>query len=168
MQACSFFIGGLPMLFYGDEVGYTNDYSYLNNPSKSYDNRWMHRPVIDWAKNSNIETAGTIEQRIFSAIQQLNNIRKKLPMLADHSNLTWLSPYNIHVAGFLRQIEDKRLYCFFNFKNEVSYVDWKTVKEKGNPPVLLFDHWQQKEYLVGSDKEYLIIEPYSFCLLEAF
>jgi amylosucrase len=167
MQACSFFIGGLPMLFYGDEVGYTNDYSYLSNPSKSYDNRWMHRPVIDWVKNSNIETAGTIEQRIFSATQQLNSVRKKLPMLADCSNLTWLSPYNIHVAGFLRQLEDKRLYCFFNFKNEVSFVDWQTVKEKGNPPILLFDHWQQKEYLVGRDREYLTIEPYSFCLLEA-
>jgi amylosucrase len=78
MQACSFSIGGLPLLFYGDEVRYTNDYSYLTNPSKSYDNRWMHRPVIDWVKNSNIETAGTIEQRIFFATSQLNNIRNKI------------------------------------------------------------------------------------------
>jgi amylosucrase len=29
MQAHSFFIGGIPMLFYGDEAGYTNDYSYF-------------------------------------------------------------------------------------------------------------------------------------------
>ena len=28
MQAHSFFLGGVPMIFYGDEVGYTNDYSY--------------------------------------------------------------------------------------------------------------------------------------------
>ncbi len=167
MQAFSFFIGGLPMLFYGDEVGYTNDYSYLSDPAKSYDNRWMHRPVIDWAKNNNIDIDGSIEQRIFSATHLLNSIRKKLPMLADCSNLTWLSPYNIHVAGFLRQLDDKRLYCFFNLKNEMCYVDWQTVKEKGNPPALLFDHWQQQEYVVGRDKEYLVIEPYSFCLLEA-
>lgn len=167
MQACTFFIGGLPMLFYGDEVGYTNDYSYLDNPAKSYDNRWMHRPVIDWNKNSKIDTKGTIEERIFSALQLLNSIRKKLPMVADYSNLTWLSPYNVHVAGFLRQLDDQRLFCFFNFKNEVAYVDWQVVKEKGNPPTLLFDHWKQREYLVGRDREYLIIEPYSFCLLEA-
>ena len=51
MQAMSFFIGGIPMLFYGDEVGYTNDYSYLDDSAKSYDNRWMHRPLIDWTKN---------------------------------------------------------------------------------------------------------------------
>ena len=30
-KAHSFFIGGLPMLFYGDEIGYTNDYSYLHD-----------------------------------------------------------------------------------------------------------------------------------------
>ena len=88
-------------------------------------------------------------------------------MVADYRNLTWLSPHNIHVAGFLRQLDDKRLYCFFNFKNEVSFVDWQAVKEKGNPPTILFDHWQQKEHLVGRNGEYLIIEPYSFCLLEA-
>jgi len=51
MQAQSMFLGGLPMLFYGDEVGYENDHSYLNDPGKSSDNRWMHRPVIDWKKN---------------------------------------------------------------------------------------------------------------------
>ncbi|CAN5412953.1 alpha-amylase family glycosyl hydrolase [soil metagenome] len=167
MQACSFFIGGLPMLFYGDEVGYTNDYSYLSNPAKNYDNRWMHRPIIDWDKNSKADVHGTIEQRIFNATQQMISLRKKLPVLADYSNLTWLSPYNIHVAGFLRQVEDNRLFCFFNFKNDVMFVDWQAVKEKGNPPVSLYDHWNKKDYIVGRDKEFLIIEPYSFCLLEA-
>ena len=167
MQACSFFIGGLPMLFYGDEVGYTNDYSYLSNPAKNYDNRWMHRPVIDWNKNNNIEMEGSSEQRIFKATQQLISLRKKLSMVADLSNLTWLTPYNIHVAGFLRQKEDQRLFCFFNFKNEVAFVDWQAVKEKGNPPIVLYDHWNQQEPLVGRDREFLIIEPYSFSLLEA-
>ena len=167
MQACSCFIGGLTMLFYGDEVGYTNDYSYLDNPAKSYDNRWMHRPVIDWEKNDRAVVDGSIEQRVFAATQRLITLRKNLPMVADLSNITWLTPFNIHVAGFLRQKDDSRLFCFFNFKNEVCFVDWQTVKEKGNPPVVLFDHWQQQEHLVGRDREFLIIQPYSFCLLEA-
>ncbi|MBL7732656.1 MAG: alpha-amylase family protein, partial [Chitinophagaceae bacterium] len=99
MQAHSFFIGGLPMLFYGDEAAYINDYSYLLDEGKSYDNRWMHRPVIDWEKNRRIEEEGTTEQRVFSATQQLIDIRKKLPVVADHSNITWMTPHNIHVAG---------------------------------------------------------------------
>src|SRR4029079_1850909 len=61
MQSHSFMLGGVPMLFYGDEAGYTNDYSYLNDPGKSYDNRWMHRPVIHWDKNEKIDEEGTVE-----------------------------------------------------------------------------------------------------------
>ena len=166
MQAMSFFIGGLPMLFYGDELGYTNDYSYLNDPAKSYDNRWMHRPIIDWEKNKLVEEPGTIEHRIFSATRQLNQIRKSLPLLTDNSNLSWLSPYNIHVAGFVRQTGNKRLFCFFNFKNEVSFVNWQVIKERGNVPDSLFDHWQQKKHDLNMDESFLIMEPYSFCLLE--
>ena len=27
----------------------------LQDPGKSYDNRWMHRPIIDWKKNGAVE-----------------------------------------------------------------------------------------------------------------
>jgi len=65
MQAHSFFLGGVPVIFYGDEAAYSNDYSYLDDSGKSYDNRWMHRPVINWAKNERRKEKGTPEQRIF-------------------------------------------------------------------------------------------------------
>ena len=81
MQAQSLLLGGIPMLFYGDEVGYTNDYSYLVDPGKSYDNRWMHRPVIRWEKNDLRKVDGSVEQRIFSATQQLIRLRKSIAAL---------------------------------------------------------------------------------------
>jgi amylosucrase len=166
MQAQSFFIGGIPMLFYGDEAGYTNDYSYLDDPGKSYDNRWMHRPVIDWKKTGRAKEKNTTEEKIFSATRRLVMLRKKLLATADLKNLTWLTPHNIHVAAFLRAYEDQQLYCLFNFSNKAAYLTWYAFKEHGAIPVHLFDHWQNKEYIVGSDYEYLVIEPYSFCLME--
>ena len=166
MQAQSFFIGGVPMLFYGDEAGYTNDYSYLDDPGKSYDNRWMHRPVINWKKNKNIDVEGTVEHRIFCDTQKLIAIRKKLSMLADFKNLTWLSPFNIHVAGYLRTLDETKLYCVFNFSKQVSYLSWAVFKQHGPAANELYDHWQNKSYTVGFDNEHLIIEPYGFCLLE--
>ena len=166
MQAQSFFIGGVPMLFYGDEAGYTNDYSYLDDPGKSYDNRWMHRPVINWKKNENIDVEGTVEHRIFCDTQKLIAIRKKLSMLADFKNLTWLSPFNIHVAGYLRTLDETKLYCVFNFSKQVSYLSWAVFKQHGPAANELYDHWQNKTYTVGFDNEHLIIEPYGFCLLE--
>lgn len=166
MQAHSFFLGGIPMIFYGDEAAYTNDYSYLNDPGKSYDNRWMHRPVIDWEKNKKIDEEGTVENRIFSSTQKLISIRKRLPVVSDFKNLTWLTPHNIYVAGYLRTYEDQRLYCVFNFSNKVSFLTWMAFKEHGIVASKLLDHWSEKVFTVGTNYEHLIIEPYSFHLLQ--
>ena len=166
MQAHSFFIGGVPMLFYGDEAGYTNDYSYLNDPGKSYDNRWMHRPVIDWEKNKKINNKGSVEQRIFSGTQQLIALRKKLSVVADHSNLSWMTPHNIHVAGFVRSLGKDRLFCIFNFTSQPAFLTWYAFKEQHVVTATLFDHWTQTTHAIGEDHDYLVIEPYGFLLLE--
>ncbi|MCU0390324.1 MAG: alpha-amylase family glycosyl hydrolase [Thermoflexibacter sp.] len=166
MQACSFFCGGIPMLFYGDELGYTNDYSYMNEEGKSYDNRWMHRPIINWEKNKRIDVRSSIEGQIFEGTRKLLEIRKKLPFVADLKNLTWLNPHNVHVAGYLRAYEDKRMYGIFNFSSQTAYLTWYAFKEHGLIPDKLFDHWQEKDYQVGYDHDYLILAPYQFCLLE--
>jgi len=166
MQAHSFMLGGVPMLFYGDEAGYTNDYSFLNDPGKSYDNRWMHRPVIHWDKNEKIDEEGTVEHSIFSATKKLISIRKKLPAIADHKNLVWLTPHNIHVAGYLRTFEEQKIFCVFNFSSRPAYLTWYAFKPYGAVPEILFDHWTGKKKKVGPDYEYLVIEPYSFHILE--
>ncbi len=167
MQAVSFFMGGLPMLFYGDELGYTNDYAYLEEPGKSYDNRWMHRPEINWHKALKADEKGTIENRIFTGTQQLIALRKKLTIVADYSNLTWLTPHNIHVAGYLRRYENKKLYCLFNFSSEEAFVTWYIFKEHGVAGATLYDHWKEKTHNIGRDEEYLVLPPYGFYIMEA-
>ena len=166
MQAHSFFIGGIPVIFYGDETGYTNDYSYLQDDGKSYDNRWMHRPLIDWERNKQIEVKDTPEQIIFTATQKLITIRKKLPVIADRKNLTWLTPHNIHVAGYLRAWDEDRVYCLFNFSDKEQHLTWYAFKEHGMKPSKLYDHWQDKKYTVKNDHEYFTLPPYSFFILE--
>lgn len=84
MQAHHFFLGGLPAGAHGDESAHINDYSYLQDEGKSYDNRWMHRPVIDWSKQEKLEQTGTVRQ-VFLGTQQLIAIRRKNPFLADKS-----------------------------------------------------------------------------------
>jgi amylosucrase len=166
MQAHSFFLGGIPMIFYGDEAAYTNDYSYLQDEGKSYDNRWMHRPVIDWEKNKKITIPDTPEHTIFTATQKLISIRKKLTIIADKKNLTWLTPHNIFVAGYLRAWGDERVYCLFNFSNKEQHLTWYTFKEHGINPSKLYDHWKDKKYTVKNDHEYFTLPPYSFFVLE--
>jgi amylosucrase len=166
MQAHSFFLGGIPIIFYGDEVGYTNDYSYLNDEGKSYDNRWMHRPIIDWEKNKKITDPHSIESIIFNATKKLISIRKQHFLVGDHKNLTWLTPHNHQIAGYLKTYDDKKLYCLFNFSDQSAYLTWYAFKEHGSFKPKLYDYWKEKEYTIGLDNDYLIIEPYGFHLLE--
>ncbi len=166
MQAFSFFTGGLPMLFYGDEVGYTNDYSYKNDIAKSYDNRWMHRPLINWKKNDLKNVTGTVEERIFSATKKLISIRKKLDAFTDASNLTWLFPHNLHVAAFIRHTSHQHIFCVFNFSNETAFLTWYAFKENGFIGKRLFDHYSKTYFNLGNDDEYIIIAPYGFHIME--
>jgi amylosucrase len=166
MQALSFFVGGVPMLFYGDELGYTNDYSYQQDSAKSYDNRWMHRPLIDWQKNEKRNQKNSIEASVYAMTQRLIELRNKLPVVADTKNISWIKPHNLHIAGFIRSSADQQLFCLFNFSNKAAYLTWYAFKEQGKVISNLYDHWGDKRYTVGADYEYIIIAPYSFCLLE--
>ena len=166
MQAHSFFMGGVPMLFYGDEIGYTNDYSYLQDEGKSYDNRWMHRPIINWEKNNKKDTDGTIEQKVFTATKKLIGIRKSLKVVADYKNITWLATYSKHIAAYLRTLDEDKLYCIFNFSAFTTYMPWHAFKQHGPAATTLFDHYSQQIFTVGNDNEHLILQPYSFVLLQ--
>jgi len=166
MQAQSIFIGGLPMLFYGDELGYVNDYSWKDDPGKSYDNRWMHRPPFSWEKNARIHQKGTTEETIFSATRKMLQLRRTHPVFGDLKNMTWLTPHNIHVAGYLRRHEKVKMYCLFNFSNADAWVTWFTFKEHGLSSGLLHDHWTDRDIVVGPDNEFLVIPPYGFVILE--
>ena len=166
MQAHSFFLGGIPMIFYGDEAGYTNDYSYLHDPSKSYDNRWMHRPIINWEKNENIHHKGSIESIVFEGTQKLIAIRNKIPAFADIKNMIWLTPHNHRIAGYLRHNIESNVFCVFNFSNEYTDLTWYAFKEKHLRPFQLFDHWSGHTFNIGNNHEYMTLAPYQFCVLE--
>ena len=40
-------IGGIPLLYLGDELGLTNDYGYRDDPAHAEDSRWVHRHAFD-------------------------------------------------------------------------------------------------------------------------
>lgn len=166
MQAHSFFIGGIPMLFYGDETAHLNDYSFETDPAKSYDNRWMHRPVVDWKKMKLSHKPGTPSNRVYASTRRMLAIRKSLPALADYSNVEWASPHNIHVAVYLRRRGNNIFWGVFNFSNEDAWLTWYAFREHGLKPGVLYDHWSGKEVNVGSDYEYLVLKRYQFCLFE--
>jgi len=94
--------GGIPLLYYGDEIGTLNDRAYLDDETKASDNRWMHRPRINWEDAALRKQHGSVQQRIFDGLQKMIAVRKTTNAFADFNNRELLETQNPHLFAFLR------------------------------------------------------------------
>lgn len=97
--------GGIPLLYYGDAVGTLNNDSYLQDANKMHDNRWVHRPTLDWTMMALRHEAGTVQHRLFTHIRQLIAIRKEISAFADLNNRTLIALENPHLFAFHRFVQ---------------------------------------------------------------
>ena len=118
------------MLYMGDELGLTNDYSYLEDPALREDSRWMHRPYMDWNKVSNRKNASS-EERIFSALSKMILIRKGSFEFADLNNVWRIETYNQHLFAYLRQKDAYRTLCVFNLNGHPEPLSYALVSQLG-------------------------------------
>lgn len=65
----------------GDEIGLLNDRSYLDDPERAHDSRWLHRPATDWVKAARRYDATTVEGQIYSGVRHILARRKATPHL---------------------------------------------------------------------------------------
>jgi amylosucrase len=94
--------GGIPLLYYGDEIGTLNSYEFEQDPARQSDSRWVHRPRLDWDRAALRHQHGTIEQRLFDGIKKLIATRKRISAFADYNNREQLDVGNDHVFAFQR------------------------------------------------------------------
>jgi amylosucrase len=95
--------GGIPLIYMGDELALGNDDSFADDPHHADDNRWMHRPRMDWSTAGRRVVAGTVEQRVFDGLARLLHIRAGLPTLRAGGTVTPRHHGNSHVLAFRRQ-----------------------------------------------------------------
>lgn len=73
--------GGVPVLWMGDELAVGNDGEWAGEAGHDADNRWVHRPLMDWERAELRHLSGTVEQRVWSGIRHLAAVRSRLPQL---------------------------------------------------------------------------------------
>jgi amylosucrase len=140
--------GGIPLLYYGDEVGTLNDDSYLSDIHKSNDNRWTHRPQLHWGKMDRRKEVGTIEYRLFNALKRLIAIRKEIPAFADKNNRELLDTNNAHLLAYSRfnqTVASSRVLVISNFNDIEQTLDINLLQDKG-----FFQYSQVKDLVTGS------------------
>lgn len=59
-------LDGWPLIYMGDEFGLRNDEGYADDPLRSTDGRWLHRPAMDWSAAGRRNEPGTVEAELFA------------------------------------------------------------------------------------------------------
>jgi amylosucrase len=103
MYSVAYSYGGVPLLYMGDELALRNDHSYLQDPSLAPDNRWMHRPRMDWAAAERRTQPTTLEGKVFGWLQRLANARRDTLALRAGGELAVLEFDDPHVLGWRRR-----------------------------------------------------------------
>lgn len=109
--------GGIPLIYLGDEIATTNDYTYVQNPVKKEDSRWVHRPTFDWNRAANRAALTTPEGVVFQGMRKLIELRKSLPAFAGSTR--FFHTGNDHVLGYVRGEE---VTILANFTEQVQTV----------------------------------------------
>ncbi len=107
---CSF--GGMPLLYMGDEIGLLNDYDFKKIADHANDNRWMHRPKMDW----DVANAPRWpELELLSGVKHIIARRKAASCLAATHPTRILQSGNASIFMFARLGDEKTVVCVFNF-----------------------------------------------------
>ncbi len=154
-------IGGLPLLYAGDEYGMINDYTYLHDPRKTNDSRWVHRCRRRWEAKEDLADADTIEWRFFRETVKLFNLRKQLPALYN-SGMEVVDTGNTHLFGYLRSHADQRLLIVANFADTSQTMSAHLLGPWGGSGEAL-DHLTGKTISLAED---LVIEHHRAVWLE--
>lgn len=115
-------LGGIPLLYLGDEIGTLNDYAYQTDPAQADDSRWVHRPKMDWDKAARRADPTSIEGRLYQRLRQLIDLRRATPAIAGGAPSV-LDTGNEHVFGFARAQGGERMVVLANFSELTQILD---------------------------------------------
>ncbi len=112
--------GGVPLLYMGDEIGRLNDYGYADDPEHAADNRWVHRPRMDWDAVAASEADPSIPGgRILSGLRHTIGVRRRLPQLHASIESRVLPSPDSRVLLLTRDHPEGMLIEAYNFSEDV-------------------------------------------------
>lgn len=125
-------IGGIPLLYSGDELGLLNDYSYAQDDSKLHDERWVQRIPITEQAIKKAEDASTPQFEIAKGLEKLILLRKEYAILGQSETLI-IETDNTHVFAYARHDDDgNTLLALCNFSEQQQFVDSRILNHSGH------------------------------------
>ncbi|MGP1394042.1 MAG: alpha-amylase family protein [Inquilinaceae bacterium] len=157
-------VGGLPLIYLGDEVALENDYGFRADPVKAPDARWTHRRRTDWAAQEAVRAdPSSPGGRVFAGLKRLIALRKDQPALAGRE-MDVLPLANGHVFAFRRSHEGPPLVILANMTERA-----QPVADAGLTALVGKAPWT--DLAGGPDLDFgpdgAVLDPYRLCVLKA-
>jgi amylosucrase len=95
--------GGIPLLYMGDEIGLPNDGDFGADPAHAGDNRWLHRPPMDWTAAARRHDPTSVEGRVFAGVAGLSRTRAGLMALCAGTQPALVDAGSRHVLAYRRR-----------------------------------------------------------------
>lgn len=124
-------IGGIPLIYLGDEVGMLNDYSFTSDPGKVGDNRWVHRPKADLAWWERVKNdLNSPHGQIFTELVRLILLRKQQSAIRD-TDTEFVETGNGHLFGYIRRGGSQQLFVVASFSAQPQEMDANRLRVYG-------------------------------------
>ena len=123
LYAVAFAHGGLPLIWMGDEIGLRNDERFLADPLRRDDNRWMHRPPMDWDAAERRHDPASPEGRLWVGLQQLIRLRHATRAVHAQGRGEPFWTGSRHVFGLRREFAGEHLLLLANFSADPQRVE---------------------------------------------
>jgi amylosucrase len=148
--------GGIPVIWMGDEVALLNDDHWAEELGHEGDNRWVHRPKMDWHRVENRRN-DEVTMRIFTGLKHLIDVRKSLVQLDAGVEIEVLDVIDPSILPLIRRHHEGPLLILSNVSEGIRYYPISEFVNNGIAKP--FDALSSK-YLNSDRNGYIRIEPY--------
>lgn len=122
MHAAVMSMAGFPMLSSGDEIAQVNGYGYHDDPILREDSRNLHRTPFNWDNAALRSQPGTVQQRVWDGLRQLETLRTEQPCFGPAASVSTWDTHDDGVLALVRRTGDETLVCLFNFTGDTREV----------------------------------------------
>jgi amylosucrase len=123
-------IGGIPLIYLGDEIGMLNDYDYEQDVSKIGDTRWLHRAAFDWEQAEQRREAEAVPGRVYQGLLRLIQIRQQ-NLAFDRAETEIVDTGNEHVFGYFRTNGDHSVLVLASFSAQPQTIEGRRLRLLG-------------------------------------
>ncbi len=123
LHAYMFMQSGIPVLYSGDEIAQVNDYRYKEDQNKADDSRYIHRGKMNWENAAKIDHPETVEARVFTSLNKLEEIRKSEKAFVSYADSWTIDTWDAGILGMGRYYDGDKIIGLFNF-SEYDRIAW--------------------------------------------